>query len=300
LAGSPVDSCICAAQERLLTNVILWLFLWLLLWARTCGDQRRLRRGWNPADGRSFPATSEQENQIMTAEAPSVTAQPDAARPLATVARPFRQDRRSEHSSRISREPAGADLRRDDPLVTDLVTRARNGDQQAWDALVERYAPLTWSICRRYRLADADAKDVGQTVWLQLVDHLDTIRDPAALPGWLATVTRRECLRVLGAARGQLAAERGLGAEIRPDEQAETVEQELLAAERHAALREGFTQLPSRCQRLMVLLIEDPPVPYAEISARLGIPVGSIGPNRSRCLDKLRRHPAIAGLARQS
>jgi RNA polymerase sigma factor (sigma-70 family) len=182
-------------------------------------------------------------------------------------------------------------------VITDLVARARIGDQRAWDALVERYAPLTWSICRRYRLSDADAEDVGQTVWLQLVDHLDAIREPAALPGWVATVTRRECLRVLGAARGQLAAERGLSAEIRPDEQAETVEQELLAAERQAKLREAFADLPPRCQRLMALLIQDPPVPYAEISARLGIPVGSIGPYRGRCLDKLRRHPAIAGLA---
>ena len=89
---------------------------------------------------------------------------------------------------------------RDDPMVIDLVTRARNGDKQAWEALVERYATLIWSICRRHRLGDGDAEDVGQSVWLQLVDQLNRIRDPAALPGWLATVTRRECLRVL--ARG--------------------------------------------------------------------------------------------------
>ena len=73
-------------------------------------------------------------------------------------------------------------------------------------------------------------------------------------------------------------------------------EQELLLAERHAALREALTRLTPSCQRLIALLIEDPPVPYAQISARLGIPVGSIGPCRSRCLDKLRRHPAIAAL----
>ena len=85
---------------------------------------------------------------------------------------------------------------RDYPPVTDLVTRARNGDKQAWDELVERYAPLIWSICRQYRLGGADAQDVGQMVWLHLVDHLDDLRDPAALPGWLVTTTRRECLRV--------------------------------------------------------------------------------------------------------
>jgi len=72
--------------------------------------------------------------------------------------------------------------------------------------------------------------------------------------------------------------------------------QELLAAERRAALGVAFTRLPSPCRQLIALLIADRPVPYAEISARLGIPVGSIGPSRGRCLDKLRRHPAIAAL----
>ena len=85
--------------------------------------------------------------------------------------------------------------------VTGLVTRARNGDAQAWDALVERYAPLIWSICRRHRLEAADAADASQNVWLHLVDHLGNLRDPAALPGWLATTARRECGRVLRAAR---------------------------------------------------------------------------------------------------
>jgi len=81
-----------------------------------------------------------------------------------------------------------------------------------------------------------------------------------------------------------------------PGGQTTIIEDELLRAERHAVLREAFTHLPPRCQQLLALLIEDPPVPYAEISARLGIPVGSIGPCRGRCLDKLRRHPAIAAL----
>ncbi len=180
--------------------------------------------------------------------------------------------------------------------VTDLVTCARKGDKQAWDALVDRYSPLIWSICRRHRLRGADAEDVGQNVWLHLVDQLDKVRDPAALPGWLATTTRRECLRVLRAAWEPHGAEYGLDAQILSDEQAGTAEQELLVAERHAALREAFLALPPSDQRLIGLLLEDPPVPYAEISSRLGIPVGSIGPHRGRCLDKLRRDPAIAAL----
>jgi RNA polymerase sigma factor (sigma-70 family) len=184
----------------------------------------------------------------------------------------------------------------DDRPITDLVTRARNGDQRAWDDLVERYAPLVWSICHRYQLKSADAQDVHQTVWLQLVSQLAKIRDPVALPGWLATTTRRECVRVLRAARGPHAAESGPDVETIPDQQAGPAEQELLVAERHAALREALARLPPRCQRLIGKLIEDPPLTYAQISASLSLPVGSIGPLRARCLDRLRGDPAIAAL----
>jgi RNA polymerase sigma factor (sigma-70 family) len=180
--------------------------------------------------------------------------------------------------------------------VTDLVMRARDGDQRAWDAIVERYASLVWSICRRYRLSGADADDAGQAVWLHLVGQLDKIRDPAALPGWLATTTRRECARLVRAAQRTQPPGYMLDAGNIPDEQAAVADGELLAAERHAALREALAQLPPPCQDLIALLIEDPPLPYAQISARLGIPIGSIGPSRRRCLDKLRRHPAIAAL----
>jgi RNA polymerase sigma factor (sigma-70 family) len=183
----------------------------------------------------------------------------------------------------------------EDPVVPDLVARARDGDWRAWDALVERYAPVLWSVCRRYRLAGADAEDVAQAVWLRLVDQLHNIRDPAAIAWWLATTTRRECCRALAARRPQ-AAWQMPDAEAIPDERAPTAEQGLLAAERHAALREALAHLAPRDQQLITILIEDPPVPYAEISARLGIPVGSIGPSRARCLARLRRHPAIAAL----
>ena len=83
-------------------------------------------------------------------------------------------------------DPAPTDL-----LVTDLVARARNGDELAWDALVELYAPLIWSVCRRYQLTRADAEDVAQVVWQYLVGQLDRIRDPRAIPAWLVTTTRR-------------------------------------------------------------------------------------------------------------
>jgi RNA polymerase sigma factor (sigma-70 family) len=178
--------------------------------------------------------------------------------------------------------------------VTGLVIRARNGDKQAWDALVDRYAPLIWSICRKHRLDDADTDDVAQSVWLRLVDQLDKIRDPAALPGWLATTTRRECGRILRTARGPHPAGYPPDTQGIPDQQGVTAEEELLAAEAHAALREAVSHLPPRDRQLIAALTQDPPLRYAEISAKLGIPVGSIGPVRRRCLAKIRRHPAIA------
>jgi len=183
-----------------------------------------------------------------------------------------------------------------DSVVIDLVACARVGDGQAWNALVERYAPLIWSICRKYRLGPADADDVGQSVWLHLVDQLNKIREPAALAGWLATTTRRECGRLVRAEHGPHAVVYPLDAENMADERSDAAEQEVLAAERHAALREAYTHLPPDCQRLVTMLTADPPVPYAEISARLAMPVGSIGPTRSRCLDRMRRYPAIAAL----
>src|SRR5579863_546973 len=144
------------------------------------------------------------------------------------------------------REPARHDISGpcDDPVLLDLVARAKGGDTQAWDALIERYDALIWSICRKHRLGQSDADDVRQSVWLRLVDQLDKLREPAALPGWITTTTRRECGRVVRAAYGPHAVFYALDAENMPDEQAEVAGQELLAAERRAALREAFTDLP--------------------------------------------------------
>jgi RNA polymerase sigma factor (sigma-70 family) len=182
------------------------------------------------------------------------------------------------------------------PPVGVLVTRAQDGDKRAWDQLVERFAPLIWSICRRYRLGRPDADDVGQVVWLRLVDQLVLVRDPAALPGWVAATTRRECRRVLRVAGEEPATGYLLDALDAPQPGTVLPAPDLLRIERHTALREAFNQLPADCQQLIGLLIQHPPVPDAQISARLGIPVGSIARRRSRCLERLRRRPAIAAL----
>lgn len=181
---------------------------------------------------------------------------------------------------------------RDDAAVVTLVTRASDGDKTAWDEIVERYAPLVWSICSRYRLDRVDANDVGQNVWLRLVEKLSTLREPAALPGWLATTTHRECLQAIRATEKQRKIERRVGSES--DVVIPAVEQEILAAERNAAFRRALGQLSARCRRLLSMLLQDPPVPYAEISTTLSMPVGSIGPSRARCLEKLRRSPPLA------
>ncbi len=187
---------------------------------------------------------------------------------------------------------------RDDPSVIALVVRARAGDRRAWGEIVERYAPLVWSICRRSGLSEQDAEDVGQSIWLRLVEQLPALREPAALPGWLATTTRRECLRVARRTRRHDQFRESDDRGHPDDEQVLPAEQALLLAERELALRAAFTQLDPRCQQLLALLVHDPPVAYADISARLHMPVGSIGPNRARCLDKLRRSPLLAALIR--
>lgn len=184
----------------------------------------------------------------------------------------------------------------DDPLAA-LIERARGGEQAAWNEVVARFAPLVWSICLRTGLARADAEDVCQGVWMRLVEQLDKIRDPAALPGWVATTTRRECVRVLRLTRQRATVERRA---VREQELTTAVagpDHGLLAAEREQALRTAFAELPQPCRRLLLLLLHDPPLPYAEIGAKMGKPVGSLGPSRARCLDKLRRHPALLGLS---
>ena len=181
----------------------------------------------------------------------------------------------------------------DRSLVADLVIRASDGDSQAWDALVDRYLPLVWSICCRH-LDRGDAAHVCQTVWLRLADQLARFRDPAALPDWLVTTTQRECARLRRARRPASGPAPDL--ESRPARPAAAAGHELFLAERRAALRDAFTRLPAQCQQLITMLSEGPPVTHAEISGRLGIPVESIEPACRRCLDGLRHDPALTAL----
>jgi RNA polymerase sigma factor (sigma-70 family) len=176
-----------------------------------------------------------------------------------------------------------------------LVARAVDGDERAWNQLVERYSSLLWSVCRRFGLSEQDGADVAQTVWLRLVEHLTDLRSAAALPGWIVTTTRRECVLVLrGRGRQRAAGWPVDEVEALPDDTAPTVDDALLAAERDAVVRDSLAQLDCRCRDLLRLLVADPPVPYARIATVLAMPVSSIGPTRGRCLKRLRGMPALA------
>ena len=181
-----------------------------------------------------------------------------------------------------------------DPLPA-LVSRAREGDQGAWNAIVERYLPLVCGLARRYRLSEADGDDVCQTVWLRLVEKLDDLREPAALPGWIATTTRNECLRVISG-RKKMTPVDPVDSTTLAGVEDDVAGDDLVAAEERQALRDGLAALPEDRRALLLILLTDPPVPYADISERLGIPIGSIGPTRARALEQLRNTPAMRAL----
>ncbi len=180
--------------------------------------------------------------------------------------------------------------------VVDMVGAAARGEQSAWDALVERYLPLVYSVIRQFRLGEKDAEDVNQTVWLRLVEQLANIREPLALPGWLVTTTKHEALRVLRYKQRSIQVDPGADWLLDMRLDSTEVDEVILRAERHAALREGLAELNPDQRRLLLLLVADPPLSYGEISRRLLIPVGSIGPTRARCLNKLRATASIQAL----
>jgi RNA polymerase sigma factor (sigma-70 family) len=176
--------------------------------------------------------------------------------------------------------------------VPELVDAARAGDADAWNDLVDRFLPMVSGVIGRLRLPPADAADVNQTVWLRLVEHLDDLRDPRALPGWLATTARREALRAIEARRRTVAVDPQAGSLEQIPHEGE-VDDLVLAAERAQALRDGLAELPAQRRELLELLVADPPVSYEEISRRLEIPIGSIGPTRARALAQLRNTRAV-------
>jgi RNA polymerase sigma factor (sigma-70 family) len=175
----------------------------------------------------------------------------------------------------------------DTPDIAELVRGAAAGDREAWERLVDQYARLIWSITAEFKLIESDAADVAQTTWLRLLEHIDQIRYPDRVGSWLAATARNECLRSLAARKRVVLAHDDdvltgvVGSEPEVDER-------ILANERAQVVRDAMSHLPRRWQRLLELLMADPPASYAEISDQLGLPVGSIGPTRGRCFAQLR------------
>jgi len=178
-----------------------------------------------------------------------------------------------------------------------LVQAAAAGEQKAWDALVDRFASLVWSVARSHRLSNADAADVSQTTWLRLAEHIGRLRDPDRVAGWLATTARNECLKVLRQSGRQIPVDVD---EEEPVATAPSIDNAVLTEERDAALWEGFERINERCQRLLRLLLHEPAVSYQEIGELLDMPIGSIGPTRARCLASLRQRLLEAGITAES
>lgn len=186
----------------------------------------------------------------------------------------------------------------DQPTVALLVTAAVSGDRAAWNTIVERFTPLLIATAHRFRLGEADVADVVQTVWLHLIEHLGELREPAALPGWLVSTMRHECLRLLRRNARQRPCDPQTGFETGqadPDVATEVTE-DLDRLTRQQAVLAGFAELSDSDRDLLSLLVADPPLTYAEISARLHIPIGSIGPTRGRALRRLRATASVSQL----
>lgn len=176
-----------------------------------------------------------------------------------------------------------------------LLAAAASGDQSAWDGLVARFENLVWATVRSFRLGDARSADVVQTTWLRLVESIDRINDPERLGGWLATTARRECLRVLrDSGRSVPVGDEDILDRADTTEWAEP-DATLLRDERDGALWRAFGRIAERCQRLLRLLTADPAPTYEDIGQAMEMPIGSIGPTRQRCLDRLRVELAAEG-----
>jgi len=175
----------------------------------------------------------------------------------------------------------------------DLVRRARDGDTQAWKTLVDSHAGLVWSIIRTFAIGSAAHDDVFQTVWLRLAESLDSIREPDRLAAWLARVARNEAVGVYR--RQQRVQPRTtFDADIVDPEPGAA--QSMISAETRRSVRAGLERLGGRCRRLLTMLTSTPPLSYEEVADLLEVSVGSIGPNRARCLSKLKKTPELQQL----
>ena len=181
-----------------------------------------------------------------------------------------------------------------------LVQSAVDGDAAAWKALVEGLSPLVWSVVRAHRRSDADAHEVYQTVWFRFAQHLGRIREPQKAGSWLASTARHECLKVLKSLRRLTPTDDPqlldrVSEDRTPEQSLLDSEEAAVESERIRRLWQEFEELGDRCRQLLRILMASPPPSYQEVSAALGIAVGSIGPLRQRCLRRLRARMEARG-----
>lgn len=179
--------------------------------------------------------------------------------------------------------------------LSELVTRCFANDQEAWSELVGRFTPLMNGVLRSYRFQDYEREDVCQAAWTNVFRHLDQLKDANRLPRWLIVLTRNEALRHARKDGWSTPVGDISYFETEPDDSVESIVTDRLYLQEVASV---VRQLPIAEQRLLELLMGEPPRLYTEISALLGIPRGSIGPVRARILARLRRRLLSQGLYR--
>jgi RNA polymerase sigma factor (sigma-70 family) len=170
--------------------------------------------------------------------------------------------------------------------MAELLDAARGGSDDALSRIVTEHSPLLWHVARAAGLSSGDAEDVMQTVWLRLLAHLDDIRTSAALTGWLVVTARREAWRVRAAGRKQVPA--GSEALDTLPDQGTGPQEQVLIDDQRRTMWVAIAQLSERCQELLRVVAFVPRPDYSAVAAELGMPIGSVGPTRGRCLAKLR------------
>jgi RNA polymerase sigma factor (sigma-70 family) len=178
--------------------------------------------------------------------------------------------------------------------TTRLLERAADGDERAWHHLVTQYDGLLRSIALSFRLSPEHAGDAAQTTWLRLIQNVGKVREPEKLGGWLASTMRRECIRALRHQQREQPTEEFFG-----EQDGDGVDARLLLAERDALLWSAVDRLPARQRALLITLSATPTPSYKEVSERLGMAVGSIGPTRGKALRRLRTLLAETGVAEE-
>ena len=175
----------------------------------------------------------------------------------------------------------------------DLIQACRKGDVRAWERVLDKYERLVFSIALKSGLPVEDSADVTQITFTILMQSLDDLREDSRLAPWLATVARRHAWRCLAKRRREpLGYEEDLAGSALVEEKSRDPFE---TWERIEWLRSGLEKLDERCRKLLKSLYFDTDQPsYAEIADRFSMPVGSVGPNRARCLERLKGFMTVA------